>query len=89
MVSPPNAAEFLLKTRETSPYACGFVAHSLLKKFEKQKGQKYALFVDCLGEIAVAGDGENILEYTRTWFDIVNRGGLFSLKTMPSLYSLR
>ena len=60
-------------------YACGFVAHSLLKKFDKRKGQKYALFVDCIGEIAVAGDGENVLEYTRKWFDIVNRGGLFPL----------
>ena len=62
-------------------YACGYIAHTLLKKFERQKRKddKIAQFITCLGEMAVAGEGDNLLEYTEHWFTIVNRGGLFPL----------
>ncbi len=40
-------------------------------------------FVDCLGEMAltkaVEGEGSDILDYTRLWFDKVNRGGLYPI----------
>ena len=62
-------------------YACGYVAHSLLKKFEKQRTRvdKFSQFITCLGEMAVVGEGDNLLTYTEKWFDLVNRGGLFPL----------
>ena len=41
-------------------YACGYVAHSLLKRFEKKVGEKFSQFVTCLGEMAVAGEGEDL-----------------------------
>lgn len=62
-------------------YACGYVGRSLLLKFEqkKTKDDKIFQFITCLGEMVVAGVGENVLVYTEYWFDIVNRGGLFLL----------
>ncbi len=29
--------------------------------------------------MAVAGEGETVLDYTKKWFDMVNRGGLYPL----------
>ena len=62
-------------------YACGYVAHSLLKKYERRKNKEDKLiqFISCLGEMAVSGEGESVLAYTEHWFTIVNRGGLFPL----------
>ena len=62
-------------------YVGGYVARSLLKRYEKKKGQiqLHSQFIDCLGEMAVEGDGDDVLTYTRTWFDLVNRGGLYPL----------
>lgn len=59
-------------------YACGYVAHSLLKKFERRKKKEAKLFqfITCLGDMAVAGEGESVLSYTEKWFA---RGGLFPL----------
>ena len=60
-------------------YACGYVPRSLLKKYETKCGEVYSQFVQCLGEMAVEGEGDDVLTYTRKWFDQVNRGGLFPL----------
>ena len=60
-------------------YAAGYVPHSLLKRYEKRGGEKNSQFVVCLAEMAVAGEGDDILSYTRKWFDVVNRGGLYPL----------
>ena len=60
-------------------YACGYVPRSLLKKYETKCGNVYSQFVQCLGDMAVKGEGDNLLTYTRKWFDQVNRGGLFPL----------
>lgn len=62
-------------------YACGYVPHSLLKKFQKRSGRKYDQFIQCLGEMAVHSELDDIdfLAYTRHWIDKVNRGGLFPL----------
>ena len=60
-------------------YVGGYVARSLLKRYEKQKVKVHvsSQFIDCLGEMTVEGD--DVLTYTRTWFDVVNRGGLYQL----------
>ncbi len=50
-----------------------------MKKFEKREGAKYLQFVIGLGEMAVAGEGDDVLAYTSEWLTLVNRGGLFSL----------
>ena len=79
--SSPSQVEVVLSKDELNAlrYACGYVAYSLLRKFEKRKGDKYQQFVFCLGEMAVPGEGSNVLEYTSEWLSLVNRGGLFPL----------
>ena len=34
-------------------YACGYVPHTLLKRFQKRSGRKYDQFIQCLGQMAV------------------------------------
>jgi len=60
-------------------YACGYVPHALLKKYEKKCGEKYSNFVQCLGDMAIEGEGSDVLTYTTKWLEQVNRGGLFPL----------
>lgn len=61
-------------------YACGYVARSLLKQYEKTTtGDVAQQYITCLGEMAVEGEGDCLLAYTRKWLDLVNRGGLFPL----------
>ena len=43
-------------------YACGYIAHSLLKTFECKTGDKFSQYITCLGEMAVVGEGEDVLE---------------------------
>ena len=60
-------------------YACGYVPRALLKKYEVKCGDKYSDFVQCLGDMAIEGEGSDVLTYTTKWLDQVNRGGLFPL----------
>ena len=77
--SSPSQVEVVSKDELNAlRYACGYV-YSLLRKFEKRKGDKYQQFVVCLGEMTVPGEGSNVLEYTSEWLSLVNRGGLFPL----------
>ena len=39
----------------------------------------YSQYVQCLGDMAVEGEGDEFATYSRRWFDQVNRGGLFPL----------
>jgi len=39
----------------------------------------FSQYVQCLGNMAVEGEGDDLLEYTRKWLVQVNRGGLFPL----------
>ena len=39
----------------------------------------YRQYCDCLGEMAVEGEGDDVLTYTRNWIDKVNRGGLYPI----------
>lgn len=62
-------------------YVSGYVVRSLLKWYEKKSGDIYSQFIMCLGEMAVEDVGddedEDVLSYTRKWFELVNRGGLY------------
>ena len=72
-------------------YACGYVPHSLLKRYERMSCEAYSDYIQCLGDMSVEGEGEDLLAYTRKWFELVNRGGLFPLKlmTIHSLFLLK
>ena len=58
-VSTLRETEVVLTVDELNAlrYACGYVSHRLLKKFEKRKGDKFCQFIHCLGEMAVVGEG--------------------------------
>ena len=58
-------------------YVSGYVARQLLRKYEKKSGEVHDQFVICLSEMAVEGEGSDLLYYTKKWMEIVNRGGLF------------
>ena len=67
-------------------YVSGYVARQCLRKYEKKvkstkvkdpKLELYEQYIVCLGEMAVEGEGGDVLEYTRKWIDKINRGGLF------------
>ena len=67
----------------TMRYVCGYVACSLLKRYEKKSGEVYSQYATCLGEMAVEGhegdEEDSVFSYTKRWLDQVNRGGLFPL----------
>ena len=44
-----------------------------------KKCKTHSQFIDCLGELAVEREGDDVLTYTRKWFEIVNRGGLYPI----------
>ena len=61
-------------------YACGYIPHVLLKKYEVRDAGVFSQYIECLGNMAVEGsEGDDLLAYTRKWFTLVNRGGLFPL----------
>ncbi len=60
-------------------YACGYVALKLQKCYEKMHGDIAQQYVTCLSEMAVDGEGNDLLDYTKRWLELVNRGGLFPL----------
>ncbi len=65
-------------------YACGYVPHKLLKKYEKRSGEKC---LKCLGNMAVIGEGDesdDLLLYTRKWLIEV----AYSLSTIPPSHFL-
>ena len=40
---------------------------------------RYDQYTTCLSEMAVDGEGSDVLSYTRKWMEMVNRGGLFPI----------
>ena len=60
-------------------YACGYVGRKLLKCYEKKHGDVAQQYVTCLNEMAVEGEGTDLLVYTKHWLELVNRGRLFPL----------
>ena len=70
-------------------YACGYVAHKLLKKYEKEHDNgKFAQYEMCLGNMAVFGDTSDFTKYTTEWLEKVNRGGLFPLNDTSFIFLL-
>lgn len=71
-------------------YACGYVPHTLLKRYEKRSDCKYANFIECLRYMAVQCDqtDHDMLQYTKEWMDKVDRGGLFPLNDSTYLFFL-
>lgn len=63
---------------------------SILRKHETRQGNVSSQYVQCLGDMAVEGEGSDVLLYTCKWLE-VNRGGLFPSMTLrlPSLLQLR
>ena len=68
-------------------YMSGYVAVSLLKKYSKptkhpQLKVKRALFVRVLTEMKAVdqpGEPESVLDYTKLWSDLIDRGGLYHI----------
>ena len=46
-------------------YASGYVACKLLERYEKKHRDVVEQYVMCLGEMAVEGEGANLLAYTK------------------------
>ena len=82
-VSQRASTELCMKKDELNvlQYACGYVPHTLLKKYEKKKGEKYDRFVECLGNMAVRSENEHddLFSYTKECINKVDRGGLFPI----------
>lgn len=65
----------------------GYVAVSLLKKYRKPTKQpqvkvKRALFVRVLSRMKAVdqpGEPDSVLDYTRLWSDLIDRGGLYHI----------
>ena len=68
-------------------YMSGYVAVSLLRKCRKPTKQphlkmKWALFEHVLMEMKAVdqpGEPESVLEYTKLWSDLIDRGGLYHI----------
>ena len=74
-----NTVELTTDDLNSMCYACGYVTRSILKMYEARSGEVASQYIQCLGEMAVQGEGDDLQEYTRKWFELVNRGGLFPL----------
>ena len=66
----------------------GYVAHKLLKKYEKEHDDsgKFAQYEMCLGNMAVFGDTSDFTKYTTEWLEKVNRRGLFPLNDTSFIF---
>ena len=68
-------------------YACGYVPHALLRRYEKRNDRKFDKFIECLGDMAVQSESaSDVLGYTKEWIDKANRGGLFPLNDITFLF---
>lgn len=61
-------------------YVAGYVPFKLLKRYEKDLSLESTVgIIECLSAMAVNGEESSLLEYTRKWTHLVNRGGLFEV----------
>ena len=63
-------------------YACGYVPVSLIHRYEKREGKKYASFVQCLLHMAIGAYEDTFYDYARKWFESINRGGAFEVNDL-------
>lgn len=57
-------------------YVSGYVALKLMRKYEKEEGEKAMQFVECLSNMAVTGEESGFYNYTK---QLIDRGGLFHI----------
>ena len=71
-------------------YVSGYVPYKLLRKYEQCRPpcNKAPLYLECLGNMAVAGDDSDVHNYTTKWLDTVNRGGLFPINDKSFVFFL-
>lgn len=67
-------------------YACGYVPFSLLRKYESGRISRSDQCIECLGNMAVVGENDDLEAYTRHWINLVNRGGLFPLNDQSFMF---
>lgn len=60
-------------------YAAEYVPFKLLKKHEKCSSVEAVQFVECLTSMAVNGEESDLMQYTRNWTCLINRGGQFEI----------
>ena len=58
-------------------YVIGYVALKLMRKYQKEDGEKAIQFVECLLNMAVVGEESSFYNYTKEWIVLVDRGGLY------------
>ena len=63
-------------------YASGYIPFVLMKKHEENLSEASVSIIECLGGMAVNGDESDFLQYTRSWLEKVNRGGLFEVNDL-------
>ena len=68
-------------------YACSYVPVALIHRYEKRKAAKYAVFVQCLLQMAIGSFEESFYDYARKWYDCVNRGVHLKSVTLHSTFS--
>ena len=81
MLTLPN----LMKMKKIScvMQLVSYVPFKLLKKYEKGLDAEFAASVsECLLSMSVNGDESDLMEYTRSWTLLVNRGGLFEVNDL-------
>lgn len=52
--------EFTQHELNAMRYACGYVPHCLLKRYETSFNEKHQQFVECLENMAVPGEGGDL-----------------------------
>ena len=67
-------------------YMAGSVPFKLLNKYKKRDTEEAAAVVDCLSEMAIAGEDSSLLAYTSEWTKAINRGGLFEVGDATYLF---
>ena len=63
-------------------YVCGYVPVTLIHRYEKRKGEKYASFVQCLLHMAIGTYKDTFYGYMQgsgLKFESMNRGGAFKV----------
>ena len=74
-VAPPLNAE----EENALRYVSGYVALKLMRKYEKEEGNKAMQFMECLSNMAVEGEESSFYNYTKEWIALTDRGGLFHI----------
>ena len=67
-------------------YASGYVSLKLMKTYMHSDSTKAAQFVECLSNMAVAGEESDFYQYTTEWLRSVDRGGLFHINDISFLF---